>query len=418
MSTRRSVILSSLLAVIVAFSIIIAAILAGFSPNQISSTSTQTSTATTTVTMPTTVIVPTTITSQSTTVITTTTTVPTTSVVTTTSTVSPPPTGILSIMFTDPPNVPEGVTEVHINYSDFYIHAAKSDENHGWINLNIQGSINLMDVLEVAETIASLQLEDGKYNLIKFNVTSAKIIYEGNSYPAFIQTGMLSIPIIGGIEVKSLEPTAAIIDFSPTVFNLGNLTDPEFVISAVAKAYTIPVDEVTPQIHRRGYRLLLKEKLWWKHLREMNDSELEITSASLSADSISVDVKNVGTRTVQLRFVIVSKLKGYYVDEEKPKLQRAFFGTQIFLITKNGELKSFLVVRQKINVLEEVRQLFQELGYPIEPNASFSLSYNGSITFGYGYNPGKKPLKVEPGTQYVITVIGEETLTSKVVVAS
>jgi hypothetical protein len=116
--------------------------------------------------------------------------------------------------------------------------------------------------------------------------------------------------------------------------------------------------------------------------------------------------------------VIVSKLKGYYVDEGKPKLQRAFFGTQVFLITNNGELKPFLAIRQKINVREEVRQLFQELGYPIEPNASLSLSYNGSITFGYGYNPGKKPLKVETGTQYVITVVGDETLSSKVVVPS
>ncbi len=279
-----------------------------------------------------------------------------------------------------------------------------------------------MNVTEFAQTVASLQLEEGKYNAIKFNVTEAEVIYEGNSYPAFIRTGMLTIPIIGGIEVKNLEPTAAIIDFSPTVLNLGSLTEPEFVIIAVAKAYTIPVEEITPQervqIHIRGFRLFIKEKLWWKHLNEMNSSELEITSASLTNSSLSFDVKNAGNSTVQLRFVIVSKLKGYYVDEEKPKLQRAFFGTQIFLITNKGELKPFLVIRQKITVLEEIKSLFEELGYPIEHGASVSLSYNKTIAFGYGYNPGKQPLKVEFGTEYVITIVGEGTLASKVVVAS
>ncbi|MGQ9782050.1 MAG: DUF4382 domain-containing protein [Nitrososphaeria archaeon] len=306
MSTKKNILISGGLTFVMTVALITAISMSGFTPQIITTTSPSETSSSTTGSQVTSTSSTTATSTTSTTYTTKTYTTTTTHTTTYTTTTVPKEEGVLSILLTDPPTLPEGVTAVYITYNSIAVHAAESNETHGWIKIADEETVNLMSLIDVSQTISSVKMESGKYNMIRFNITSAKITYDGKDYSAIVRTGNLTVPIIPPIEVKDYEPSATIIDIHPTVFNVGSKLEPEFVISAVAKACPVPENEEQPEMHRVGFRMSLGDKEWWRRLREQFASKIEITSASLSRSSLAVTVKNTGNVNLRLKLVIIS----------------------------------------------------------------------------------------------------------------
>ncbi|MCS4539708.1 MAG: DUF4382 domain-containing protein [Thaumarchaeota archaeon] len=323
--------------------------------------------------------------------------------------------GILSILITDPPNVPEGVTHVYVTYGNLAVHIAEAGNASGWTQVKSQGIIELMSTVNVSQTVASVDIASGKYNQIRFNVSFAQVTYDDKNYTAFVPSSMLTLPIIGGIQVNASQPSATIIDITPTVINIGSTSNPEFIIRPVAKAFPVPHGEVPNEAHREGHRMSLVGKGWWKHLQQQFTANLQITSASLTANSLSLAVKSTGNASAELKIVTISPLADA-LKEHGRKIPSALLGSEIFVLEESGTLVPLqkYLGSQDHGALK--RGLFQGSGYNLTTGATATLSYNGEIVLGLGpKNPNSQTIVA--GQQYLVTVVGQDALASVVVVA-
>jgi len=441
MSNKKNVIISGTIALAAAILIIAASIFAGIAPHQIQTTSSQN--------IPPTTSSPTTQQSTSSTTQTpsTSTTLPITSTTQTstppqpTSTSSPPASttttapsqGILTIMLTDPPRLPPNVTAVYISYDGFSVHVAGAGNESGWVPVpNVKGTIELTGLVNVSQTIASVPIEKGIYNQIRFNVTGALVTYNNRNYTAIVRTGRLTIEIEeGGIRVNASKPAYTLIDVQPTVFNLGNASNPVFVITAAAKAVPVSPEalkEEEEEVRRAGYRMKLEGKEWWENIRKkIESSRISIVGASLSKNGLNVEVKNVGNETVYLKLLTVSPIFYNIIPKEvlEHKLDIIvphFLGAQVFIITEDGKLVPVKVREihemkgesEREQAEEEMGALFGGRGYALKPGEIVKLSYTGTITFNFIQEKEKMPIPIFQG-EYLITVIGENAVASKIV---
>jgi len=116
--------------------------------------------------------------------------------------------GILSVLLTDPPTVPEGVSAVYISYSSIAIHASEFN-NSGWIAFSGRGTIDALKLVNLSETISSGVVPSLTYDLVEFNISSVEVTYVGENYTATVASEKLVVPIIGGVKVSSSNPSAA-----------------------------------------------------------------------------------------------------------------------------------------------------------------------------------------------------------------
>ena len=375
MSTKKNVVLSRVAALVVAASILAIAIFAGIPLTQHPSGSTTSSAA---------------------------------------------PAGTLTVLLTDPPHVPEGVTKVYITYSDLAVHVSEAGNQSGWSVLKDSGSIELLSTVNVSQTISSVKVANGDYNLLRFNISSAQVTYNGKNYTAFVPTSELTIPIIGGIEVNASKPSAIIINIEPTVFNIGSNSNPEFIIRHVAKGFPVPSSEVSEEMEHEGSRMSLSGKVWWKHLQEKFTANAQISGATLTPSSLSFTVKNTGSDSTKLRLVVIGPLALSF-SSAHDGIPGMLSGSAIFVVYQNdtlGPLQKFVLGQYSPGMeRNDFMRVLASEGYNLTAGASATLSYEGTITLGFQLVQIAAGQSVVPGQQYLVTVIGDEALASYVVVA-
>ena len=217
---------------------------------------------------------------------------------------APSGSGTLAVLMTDPPTVPDGVTAVYINYSSVEIHIANAGNQSGWTDLKSSGEINLMSIVNESQTIASTNITSGKFNGLRFNVTSAVVTFQGTNYTADLvyQEHTLYVWIPGGVIISNGQTTGAMIDMTPTVLLLGNTTNPTFAFIPAATGYTLAANSIVnhPQ---KGDRDDYKGKVA-DAIQDM--TKFQITGAYLGPDSFSVKVVNSGNATVIFRMVALT----------------------------------------------------------------------------------------------------------------
>jgi len=327
--------------------------------------------------------------------------------------------GTLSILLTDPPHVPEGVTAVYVTYSDFAIHVSNASNESGWHTTHESGTIELLGLVNMSRTLSVADIPAGRYEMLNFNITSALVTYNGANYTAFVRSGSLKIPIAGELEVKAGVTTAALIDLTPTVINIGSQSTPEFIIQPVAHVFPVPNGEVTAEMREKGAKTALEGKAWFKHLRERFTRNLEITSANLTANSLSVAVKNTSNGTVELKIATVSPLVPTISGEHGRDMHRLPPGLEsaaMFKILSNGTLQP-PPFREQALTREKAEALFGNHGYELAPGKTATLTYNGEILLGFGKKPATNASVVVSGQQYLVTVIGEGASASFVATA-
>ena len=332
--------------------------------------------------------------------------------------------GTLSVLLTDPPHVPLGVTKVYIAYSNLAVHVSEAGNQSGWTLLKSGGSIELLSTVDVSQTISSVKIAAGEYNLLRFNISSAQVTYNGKNYTAFVPRSALIVPIVGGIEVNASKPSATIINIQPTVYNIGSASNPEFVIRQWAKAFPVPSSQVTEEEEHEGHRLSLIGKAWWTDVQERYTSNAQITAATLTPTSLSLTVKDTGNQSTKLRLVVVSPLATPLMAAEHDRPPAVLFGSAIFIVLPNATLlpiqKYILAAHQQGVGAEDVVTALASGGYNLSAGASATLSYKGTITLGFNLHivqPLQGGQSIVPGQQYLVSVLGDEALASQVVVA-
>ncbi len=332
--------------------------------------------------------------------------------------------GTLSVLLTDPPHVPLGVTKVYIAYSNLAVHVSEAGNQSGWTLLKSGGSIELLSTVDVSQTISSVKIAAGEYNLLRFNISSAQVTYNGKNYTAFVPRSALIVPIVGGIEVNASKPSATIINIQPTVYNIGSASNPEFMIRHWAKAFPVPSSQVTEEEEHEGHRLSLIGKAWWTDVQERYTSNALITSATLTPTSLSLTVKDTGNQSTKLRLVVVAPLATPLIGAEHDRPPAVLFGSAIFIVLPNATLlpiqKYILTAHQQGVGAEDVVTALASGGYNLTAGASATLGYKGTITLGFNLHivqPLQGGQSIVPGQQYLVSVLGDEALASQVVVA-
>ena len=344
--------------------------------------------------------------------------------------------GQLDVLLTDPPTVPSGVTAVYVTYSNVAVHVSGAGNQTGWTNSNTSGSLDLMKLVNVSTTIAAVKVTTGFYNELRFNISSAEVTYNGKNYTAFVPRAEINVAIPGGIEVNATKSSAAIIDMRPTVLNIGSTSTPEFVINVATSCTNVPPSAFVKNMDDRGFSFHMTGLQWWTQFQEQYTANLRITGATLTNDSLSVTLQNIGTQDVNLSIISVAPLGSECGpmatsststhsngdDNGEHYVPQCFTGSAFFVVLPNGTLRpevSLLMGGFAPGMMHNSTpmNILANLGYSLEEGQSATLTFSGHIAFGFSFM-GLTPPGVIKGDQYQITVLGLQALAQYIVVAS
>ncbi|MDG7015757.1 MAG: DUF4382 domain-containing protein, partial [Nitrososphaerota archaeon] len=241
--------------------------------------------------------------------------------------------GQMAVMATDPPETASGVQRAVVRYNDVAVHnEGSSSNNSGWTNFNTTGSIDLTASVNISKTIAVAKINAGNYNMIRLNITSATVTYQGQNYTATVRTGELTIHMRGNVQVNSSASSAALVDIRTFVVNSGNTTRPEFYVSASAVATAVPATDVTSATLQVGAKLDLSGRAWFRTFEDETSVKLVISQATLSANSLSLTLTNEGNASANIKTVIVTPVRAS--ASANASLPPSFAGSAVF--TTNG----------------------------------------------------------------------------------
>ena len=305
--------------------------------------------------------------------------------------------GTLAVLLTDPPTVPSGVSAVYITYANLGVHVAQAGNQSGWHDLNTSGEINLMSVINVTQTIASANIQNGKFNALAFNITSATVTYNGQNYTADLvyQEHMLVVPIIGGITVSSGQTSAAVIDLTPTVLLLGNTTNPTFAFIPAAKGYTIPAQSTVSMHLRVGERDDIHGAPWWVSIEK--NTHFEVSSVNVSSNALSITVANTGNSTIDFRAAAITSTTSVQGGMKMgPQI------SEYFAVESNGTLAA-ITLRGHGDIMD----MLTTSGFLLQPGQSVTFTYSGNITLGLLQWSNSQPdQQIVQGQQYVVSLMG------------
>ncbi len=325
--------------------------------------------------------------------------------------------GTLAVLLTDPPTVPIGTTALYASYSDVQVHINGEGNDSGWIDLHSSGSINLMGVVNATQTIASAKIQQGDFNALRFNITSAVITYQGKNYSVGLiyQEHMVFVPISGGIAVQNGQTAVSVIDLTPTVILVGDPQNPSFVLIPLARGYVLPASSVS-QVHTEvGERDDIEHNpaLMWLH----QNSHFQITAVKLTPNSLSITVTNTGSVSLVFRVAAVTStqsVSGGLVqgDDGIPSPSISEF----FAVAPNSSLIA-LTGANHVPIFETIAAN----GYLLPPAASVTFGYAGPITLGVltaVWHPGFQTHSIIPGQQYTVRIMASGLIASTEVSAT
>ena len=311
--------------------------------------------------------------------------------------------GTVSILLTDPPSVPEGVSAVYISYSNFALHAVGFGEA-GWVATGGSGTLETLGLVNLSQTISSGSVPAFTYNLIAFDISSAEVEFLGVNYSASVNGRRLVVPIAGGLTVDSAHQAAALVDIQPAVLNLGNQTNPDFVITIGARALQVPAGEVTEGMRHLGHRLALAEHGWFRAFSANHSGGPAVSGISLTANSFSFSVTNPGPDPLVVRIVVITPASA---GTRPVGAFRSMAGSVVFAVEPDGSLQ--LV---KAGMGSHARSVLGSSGYLLAGGASASFSYSGPITTLTQRNG------ITGGSSYYVVFVGSHSFTGQVVEAA
>ncbi len=321
--------------------------------------------------------------------------------------------GSVSILLTDPPSVPEGVSAVYVSYSNLALHITDLGDS-GWVTVEGHGTVETMGLVNLSQTISTGDVPSGRYNLLVFNISLAKVQFLGTNYSATVNSGKLMVPIVGGLLVNSSAPAAALVDIQPTVLNLGNASSPNFVITTGAKALQLPQGEVVQALRHVGYKSSMEGRGWFRSFVSNHSDNLTISGLSLSAHSFSFSASNAGSDSIVIRLVVLTATSpGGRSGSALASLARSV----VFTVGSDGSLHLLsagagTANRGEANDNGAVESALSSAGYQLSGGSSASFSYSGTITTTMSM------AGISSGANYYVVILGSHTLALQTVTSA
>jgi hypothetical protein len=310
--------------------------------------------------------------------------------------------GVLSVLLTDPPTVPEGVSAVYVTYSNIAVHVESSGDS-GWVTIAGAGTIDTLKLVNLSQTISSATIPSFTYNLVAFDISSVKVDFMGTNYSATVNSGRLVVPIVGGVKVNSGHPAAALVDIQPTVLNLGDRLNPRFAVSTGAKALQVPESEETPSMKEVGDRSSLEGRSWLQAFRASHSDKLTTSGLTLTHNSFSFSATNPGSDSITIRLVVVTPASS---GERAMAALGSIVNSFVFAVGSDGSLKL------QAGGSGQVESVLEASGYSLAVGATQHFTYSGAITSLLGGHG------ISSGTSYNVIVFGSDALSVQTVVAS
>jgi hypothetical protein len=210
------------------------------------------------------------------------------------------------VMLTDPPNVPWGTTQLNVTYSGIQLHVVYSDGTSNWVAAQESGRVNLISLVNVSQTIASLDLPTGStMDKLQFTISSAEAKIGGEVYPVTVLSDQLVVTL-RATKLNGTQ-TGALIDLRPTLMEIHATNSTGGHVSyyvLVPSATAIVKSNVQESQTRIGARFRIEErdhrKLWDEYVRASRD--VTITSSTLTVNgnetTLTVTLKNNGDASV------------------------------------------------------------------------------------------------------------------------
>lgn len=320
-------------------------------------------------------------------------------------------TGKVSIMLTDPPVLPAGVTAVYISYSGISLHIFDQSSND-WFNVKVAGTVDILKLINVSKTIAVADVPANTYDQVKVNISSVQAVYNGRNYSVSIDRNEIVSVINGYVNVYASTNVSILIDIQTTLLNTNSESSPNFVFTASAWSAELPV-HAQSAISRVGQSTNLTNAPWFNTFRKSYSANITITSASLSSNEISVTVKNIGNASTTLKLLLLSPSVFSMVQNPprmSPMVIPAFLVAEVFTILPNGTLAPLPFIQGQVCSDAATCSLLpvsNSTGYLLEPGASVVLTY---VSHGNTILPGYPTV-----SEYIITVIGTGSVASTTV---
>jgi hypothetical protein len=294
------------------------------------------------------------------------------------STTSGTSSGSFSVMMTDPPTVPANVTDVYMTYDKVGVHISGDSNNSGWQILSSTGTIDLMQEINVSQTIATANLQAGEtFNALGFNITQVLVTYVSalgpSNYTAQLVYGntRFFVPIPGGITISSSGSQAVMIDMTPRIIMLGNSSQISFAFLPSARGYVVPSAEVPAQSHMFiGARMNLSTNPWWKSILE--NTSFAVSSVVAAQNGLNITVTNTGSTSIVFHFAAVTS-----ENSQNGGYLPAPAVSDIFVVESNATLAQ---LNTSSSAAAETQ--VEGSGYLLAPGQSVSFIYSGSVAIG------------------------------------
>ncbi|EQD59214.1 hypothetical protein B2A_04068 [mine drainage metagenome] len=141
------------------------------------------------------------------------------------------------VQLTDPPAVPNGTQALMLYYSNIELHNAGKSNSTGFISLNASGSVNLMSLTNLTQTIGVGKVnKSANFDLLRLNISSATITIDNTTYNVSVPNNRLLVRLSSLMNTTS--PTA-IVDFYPSVLQIYASNQTIFVLVPSLKGVVI-----------------------------------------------------------------------------------------------------------------------------------------------------------------------------------
>lgn len=212
---------------------------------------------------------------------------------------------ILSFQMTDPPQVPVGANALLISYSSIEAHVAGNGTGTGWFAVNGNGTVNLMALVNQSQIIGNTSVQAGdEVNLVRFNVTSARIEINGTYYNVTVPSGAITAHVQNSAAVNGNQ--SVLLDMAPVIATIYTSNSTLFVLVPSLRA--VVVSNASTASHAKiGASFNLNASA--RAELEAYKPNISISNASVAVSgnstSIKVIVKNSGNSSVTINHLFL-----------------------------------------------------------------------------------------------------------------
>jgi len=116
--------------------------------------------------------------------------------------------GTMTLTITDPAQAQPGnsrqydpsITHINVAFSQFQAHLAGQGDSSGWQTVKVSPqTIDMVKVLSLSQVVGKVPLPAGKYDSLRFNVTSVTVSFSGGTTASYtVPSGSLKVPVTNG----------------------------------------------------------------------------------------------------------------------------------------------------------------------------------------------------------------------------